>query len=80
MKEAELKLDALREKDLLVSEKDEFFKVDKALGKNILCCEQELAFRLKSVDHKNKHNLITGRLDSDGILSITGFKEHRPNI
>lgn len=74
----ELTMDTLREKDILISDQNEVFEVNKSLGQNVLCCKNELAFRLKSLDHKNKYDLITAQLKSSGSLNIIGFKKHQP--
>jgi|GEM_PF-5302389 hypothetical protein len=78
MTENQLVLKALRENDRLISNENEIFEVDKSLGKNILCCENELAFRLKSIDRRNKEIIVLGQLDSYAKLHLTGFKKHRP--
>jgi hypothetical protein len=77
MDKNELIVDNLKENHLLVSDENEHFLVDKELGKNILCCEKELAFLLRSLDHRGKEVVIISKVTPNNQLVLTGFKAHR---
>lgn len=74
MAKNQLVLNSLREKDRLVSTENEVFEVVKALGRNSLCCKNELAFRLGSIDKPGKEIVIIGGLNAEGQLNIDDFK------
>lgn len=71
-------MSGLRFGDQLTSEANEIFEVSKYLGKNAACCQDEVAFRLKSVDQANKEIITTCKVLTDGRLELTDFKKFTP--
>lgn len=67
--------DGIVEGESLISSDNEHFKVEKAL-KNIIYSDKKPGFRLRSLDHRGKEIVVTGRINSQDQLVLKGFTKH----
>lgn len=67
--------DGITEGEGLISSENEHFKVERTLN-NIIYSDERPGFRLRSLDHRNKEIVVTGRINDQGQLVLARFKKH----
>jgi hypothetical protein len=67
--------DGIVEGEGLVSWDNEHFKVDRFL-ENVHYSNENPGFRLRSLDHRGKEIVVTGRINSQDQLVLKGFIKH----